>query len=310
MLALEEPRDDDVGDVFRKVYFFKIADFLDIKDSLPSALVRISSLDFDDEGRYKLEGKSKTRLLVYPDSHSYPLRVRFGRIRRESLPDVEHVGRLETLDIHEDAGLIDISHIVIFEDGFVAAEWNPDGPKMASLGPYIFEKGRLNHSPRFLNLVQRDIVEVIRSLNSVKVLEIDVPPHAERLAEQADTNLAAAIRASTEMGATKRISFRLTAEKTSDRLKSIALRLAEAVKGKPQEKALLHNLTVRGYTPESKAMKFIDILDSKLLSAEIFPRRKPRSRSINSTSAYAILQKSYNEYRHVIEFSASTAEEL
>jgi hypothetical protein len=41
--------------VFRKVYFFKIEHFADLKESLPGALERIKELPFNDDGRYRLD---------------------------------------------------------------------------------------------------------------------------------------------------------------------------------------------------------------------------------------------------------------
>src|SRR5437868_9195123 len=134
---------EEETEVFRKVYFFRIEHFSDIKESLPGAFARIAGLEFSDAGRYRLDKISRVRLAAYPDTEAYPIKVRFCRIRRDNVPQIEQAGDLSQLDLQEDQGLIDISHLIIFEDGYVAAEWNPEGPKLATLGAYIFEKGRL-----------------------------------------------------------------------------------------------------------------------------------------------------------------------
>lgn len=294
--------------IFRKVYFFRIERFADIKDGLPDAFRRIGSLDFNDTGRYKLDGSSGLRFSAYPDTAAYPLRVRFGKIRRDALPQIEQAGDLQTLALKENEGLIDISHIIIFGDGFVAAEWNPDGPKLAALGPYIFEKGKLNTSPRFLSLLERDIVEVIRSLDSVKVLEIDLPPDAVELAREADENLAAAVESTAALGATKRTSLTLTAEKPTTRLRDLAVRLAKIVKTRPQESKSLKNLAIRGYQSGSKLARYIDILESKLVSGDYFPRSSERSRSLKSEEAYTILEELYSANGDRIISAAGTSD--
>lgn len=294
--------------IFRKVYFFKLEHFADIRESLPAAIQRIERLPFDDDGRYRLDLTSRNRLCAFPDSLDYPFKIRFGKTRRDALPEIEHQGELKTLELQEDAGLIDICHVVIFDDGFVAAEWNHEGPKLAQLGSYLFEKGRLNSAPKFLPLLERDIVEVVRALDSVRVLEIEVPPDAAELAREADENFYTAIKATESLGATKRVSLKLTAERTGERLKVIASRLAEIVKSRPHERERFKNLSVSGYAEGSTTQRFVDILESKLVSGETFMRTSPRSRSINSAEAYLVIERAYRENREKIESSAISSE--
>ncbi|MCT2399840.1 hypothetical protein [Novosphingobium mangrovi (ex Huang et al. 2023)] len=278
-----------------------------MQESLPDALRRIEGLSFDDKGRYKLDATG-VRYSVYPDSVAYPLRLRFGKIRRDTLPQIERAGKLNTLELDEDAGIIDLSHVVIFEDGFVAAEWNPDGPKLATLGNYIFEKGKINSPPRFLNLLERDIVEVLSSLASVRVLEIDLPPDAVALAREADENLAAAIEATAALGATKKTAFTLTADKPAHPLRDLAVRLATLVKGRPQDRALLNGLSVKGYSEGSRRARYIDVLESKLMTAEIFPKNSSRSRSLKSKDAYQILEAVYEQNIDRLRIAASSSD--
>lgn len=300
--------EEEESTAVRKVYFFKIEHFTQLKDSLPDAIARIADLAFDDTGRYKLDHFSRVRLCAFPDSARYPIKIRFGKLRRDALPQVERGGELKTLELHEDAGLIDICHLIIFDDGFVAAEWNHEGPKMAQLGSYIFEKGRLNTAPRFLNLLERDIVEVVKELNSVRVLEIDLPPDAAELARDADESMYAAIKASADLGASKKVGLTLTADRGSDKLKLLAQRLAHIVKDRPHERGRFFNLRVSGYASESKLTKYIDILESKLVSAEAFPRTSDRARSLKTDEAYAIMDRAYREHRNKIQLAATSSD--
>lgn len=296
------------ANIFRRVYFFRVEHFDEVRESLPLALARVSELEFEDSGRYKFDPSSNLRLSAYPDTATYPLKLRFGRIRRDALPQVERAGDLSTLELQEDAGLIDLSHVVIFDNGYVAAEWNPEGPKLAALGAYLFEKGRLNTVPRFLSLVERDIVDVVRRLDSVRVLEIDLPPDAIELAREADENLAAAIKATAAMGATKRTGLVLTADKPTTRLRDLAVRLAQTLKRRPQESKDVKNLAVRGYGDGSRVARYIDILESKLVAAEDFPRTSDRARSVKSVETYAILQRLFNENLDRIISAAGTSD--
>ena len=299
---------DEDNTILRKVYFFKVEHFSEVKESLPGALERISMLKFDDDGRYRLEPISRTRLCAFPDSLSYPLKIRFGKTRRDALPQVESEGSLKTLELQENEGLIDLSHVMIFEDGFVAAEWNHEGPKLSQLSPYFFEKGKLNNPPNFLILMERDIVEVVENLQSVQILEIDIPPDAAEIAREADENFYTAIKATEALGATKRVSIKLTAESSSLKLRNIALRLAEIIKNRPHERDRFKGLTVNGYGDGSRLRKFVDILESKLVSGEIFTRTSARARSIDSEDAYRVIQRAFIENREKIITAATSTD--
>lgn len=305
-LAIGIHMSEEEKTIFRRVYFFRVERFEEIRDSLPDAIRRIETLPFSDTGRYRMDGAGRYRLSIWSDSDEYPLKIRFGKIKRDALPQVEDAGNLQELQLKEDAGLVDLSHILIFENGFVAAEWNPEGPRIGALGHYLFEKGRLNTAPKFLSLLERDIVEVLQKLSAVRSLEIDLPYDAIELAREADGNLAAAIEATTKLGASRKTGFVLMADKPSESLKRLALGLASILKVRPQEKDRVHSLSVRGYQEGSRQARFVDILESKLVTAESFPRNSGRHRSINTVEAYKILNDLYLDNLDRIVTAAGT----
>ena len=292
----------------RKVYFFRIEHFADIKAKLPGALERIENLPFSDVGRYFVEARAGTRLCLFPDSLDYPLRLRFGRIRRDQLPDVESSGKLAALELAENAGLIDLGHLIVFEDGHVAAEWNPEGPKLQRLTPYFIEKGGLTENVKFRNLFQRDIVGVVSKLRSVRILDIDLPPDAVELAREADDNLADAVIAAEKMGATKKVGLTLTADQGSSSLLDLAIKLARIIQGRPQERHRFHTLKATGYDGTSGISRYVDILESKLVTGEMFPKKDDRSRSLDSEEAYRLIHRSYVEMRHKLADAATSGD--
>jgi|GEM_PF-6584823 len=294
--------------ISRKIYFFRIAHFDQVKDSLATALERIDLLDFNDNGRYRIDGVADYRYSLYPDAKDFPIKLRFGKIRRNSLPQVEHVGKLDTLALDEDAGLVDISHIMIFEDGFVAAEWNADGPKLSQMTPYMMEKGRLNDPPSFLPLLERDIVESLSRLNSVRVLEVDVPPNAAELAREADESLYDAIKASEALGGTKRVSLKLTAEVSTSKLLNLAKKLADLIKGNPHNREQFNSILASGRDDEARITRYIDILESKMVTSDEFARKSSRSRGLDTDFAYSVLEKAYSENLLRLQTSATSSD--
>lgn len=300
--------EEDKPSAARKVYFFRIEHFSDLKDALPGALQRIENLPFNDDGRYLVETRWGARLCVFPDTLEYPLRLRFGRTRRDQLPDVEKSGKLEALELAEDAGLIDLGHLMIFDDGHIAAEWNPEGPKLQRLTAYLVAKGGMRENVKIRNLFQRDIVEVVSRLDSVRILDIDLPPTAAELAREADADLASAISATERMGATKKIGLTLTADQGSMKLRELALRLARLIQGRPQERSQFYTLKATGHDSVAGVSRYVDILESKLVTGEMFPKKDSRSRSLDSDEAYRLIHRSYLEMKPRLAEAATSGE--
>lgn len=290
--------------VDRKIYFFRIEHFATLKDNIRGALERIENLPFNDQGRYLIEPRN-VRLCVFPDSLEYPLKLRFGRTRRDQLPIVESAGKLEALEIAENAGLIDLGHLIIFEDGYVAAEWNPDGPKLRRLAAYLSHKGDLMSDVKFRNLFERDIVEVVSRLDGVRVLDIDLPYNAVELAREADPSLADALVAAEKLGASKKTGLTLTADQSSGKLRNLAMKLAGIIQKRPHERDRFLTLKATGYDSARTRTRYVDILEDKLVAGEMFPKRDSRSRSIDSNEAYRLIHRSYNEMRPKLASAAT-----
>ena len=297
--------------VSRKVYFFRLEHFHEFKDAIPLCLEEISQLPFHMQGRYQQDSSENVLLSVYPDRVEYPLRLRFGRTRRDMLPEVERAGTLSTLALEEDAGLIDVCHIMIFPDGHVASEFNKDGPRIRKLGDYLYLKGRnIARSPRFLPLFERDIVSVLEDIDQIRVLEIDVPPDTATLIRQADANLADAIAASERAGSTEKVSLELVANSSAgNKLRDLSRALARIIMNHPRERERFNTLKASGYSRGSRIRRFVDILEEQLVSGELFMRSAPKSRSLNSDNAYDVLEQAYKLKRDKLS-SAATSNDL
>jgi len=297
----------DEGQVARKVFFYRIEHFADVKNLLPETASRIEQLQFHDQGRYQQDLSESVLLSVYPDTISYPIKLRFGRTRRDMLPDVEKDGVLGTLSLEENAGLIDVGHIIIFEDGHVAVESNRDAPRISKLGDYLYLKGQnLPTSPKFLALFEKDIIEALEDLDRVRLIELDIPPDMSELIRSADNNLADAIKSAERAGSSERVVLDLVGNSSSEkRLKLLARRLAELVKGNSAERHKFNSLRVSGFSDGSRPKKFVDILEEKLVSVEIFTRQSAKSRSLNSDEAFRVIERAYEEKKTRLSAAAA-----
>ena len=128
--------------ISRKIHFYRaLLAGLD-EDGSPTpfdpatALHHIDQLDFSPEGRYLDIGD--TTLCCWVRRADPPQKFRFGHIRRTGLPLVEiRGGRLDDLEIPDDSGLVEVIHVVVFENGIIGADFNFYGPRVGRLARTI-----------------------------------------------------------------------------------------------------------------------------------------------------------------------------
>ncbi|HEX7820954.1 MAG TPA: hypothetical protein VF463_10085 [Sphingobium sp.] len=290
--------------ITRRIHFFRIAHAADFLSLLPASLVTIDVLPWEEQGRYQPDATDNALLSLLPHSFSYPLRLEFGRTRRDNLPAIERKGIKATLSIAEDAGLIDVCHIVIFEDGFVAAEFNRDAPRIRKLGEYLMFKGRnLPSAPRFQKLFERDLAGLVQGMETVRFLELEVPPENIALVRKADVSLADALEAQRLVNSSKTIGLYFNSRNPADnRLRQIALALTGAVRGIDAEEGF-EKLQIKGIDPVTGKNRTLNLLEDFLIAEVNFARSSKKARSIDSASAFAAIEDAYFQRRSVLEAS-------
>lgn len=279
-----------VSKVSRKVYFFRVGDQADILPKLQDTFAHIGSLPFNDQGRYQSSGADDTVLAIFVTQPTFPIQIQFARIRRDNLPLVERAGDITPLSLDEDAGLMDWSHIVIFEDGIVAAEFVQDAPRIRRLGQYLFFKatGMLETSPKFLPLFQRNVLDELESFDSISILELEAATSdAEQLAE-ADAHIGAAFKACRQAGGVRRSQIVLKAQGSlSNNLKQLARKLfTNAI-----SRESLLKLKVHGRSDGDR--KPLDLLEEYLITTESFVRIDPRFKAVDPADAFRVIMRAY-----------------
>lgn len=278
--------------VARKVYFFDLADKAEFLPLMEACVTLIADLPFNDQGRYLPTSQDENVLVLFVTSASYPIKLQFGRIRRSDLPLIENAGQISPLKIAQGAGILDWSHLVLFEDGILAAEFNRDAPRIARLGEYLYFKGKntLPTAAKFRPLFQRAILKELEAFETVTVLEIEAPTiEAENLA-QADRHIGQAFQACRKAGHVKkaRLVLKSSVNPTSD-LKSLAKKLF----GNPRSRESITNLKIWGRTDSGR--KPLDLLENYLISTEQFVKIDGPSRAINPDDAFRVLHRAYLE---------------
>jgi hypothetical protein len=292
--------------ISRRIYFYRVEDPQSILTALPDDLARLANLPFNESGRYAKEGEGE-RLCVWPDSFEFPLKLRFGRTRLQNLPTKKHGGKLEALNLEAEAGLAELVHVIIFADGYVAAEFNFEAPRMKRLGAYLYEKKyKLPTKPTFLPLFQKDILQLVQAMPAINFLELKGSPDAQYLLSEADKNLGNAYGTIGSLGADRSIELSLRAQKQPDsKLKKLCVRLAHVAQSQPWEvRTSVTKLKVKGITAEGKFDE-VDLLEDHLIAVRQFEKISNKDKAISSESAYREMMDAYDERRS--DFASATA---
>lgn len=292
--------------VTRRVHFFRIAHAAEVLDLLPISLKTIDALPWEGQGRYQPDATDNALLSVLPHSFDYPLRLEFGRTRRDNLPAIERKGIKQTLSIAEDAGLIDVSHLVIFDNGFVAAEYNRDAPTIGKLGEYLTFKGKnLPSTPRFQRLFERDMESIVRQMDGVRFLELEIPPEHIALVRQADRSLADALDAQQKVNTSRKIGLYFTSRDPSDgRLKNLALALTRLNRGSVDGENF-DKLNIRATDRHTGKSRKLNLLEDTLVAEVTFPRSSKKARSIDSSAAFDVIEDAYMQRRSALELAVT-----
>ena len=284
------------GPLLRKIYFFKIAHPEQILTQLPGDVARIANLPWTEQGRY-LSDSEGDRFGLWVNSVDYPIKLRFGKTRMSELPTKELGGRLSSIELEENAGLADLVHVIIYRDGWVAAEFNGDGPRVKRLGEYLFAKRQsLTERPEFLPLYRRDILKIVENVTAVRLLELSGKPDAGELIAQADVTLGGAYKQLKLSGANKLIHLMLTAEDQPDsRLRAICRALAVLVHSKPGfVKDEITKLKIEGFDSNG-TKQLVNLLDEFLISTKYIAREEGKAKALSTDDAFRKIDEAFNE---------------
>jgi hypothetical protein len=291
--------------VLRKVFFFRLGNSIALPD-LQRAIEHIANLPFNDQGRYLPTSSDDIVLALWVEQPQFPIRLQFGRIKRSDLPLVEDQGSVSPLQIAQSAGVLDWSHIVVFEDGIVAAEFNRDAPRITRLGEYLYFKARgiLDTTAKFLPLFERAVMDELARFSEVTILEVEAPTSEADSVAEADGNLGAALRACRNAGQVKTARLMLKAPEKGrlQDLRALAARLFL----NPRSREVLTQLKVTGKT--DKGRRPLDLLEDYLVASEAFVRLDNRTRALAPAHAFAVIESAYNDNKHRFANAATAAD--
>ena len=288
----------------RKIYFYRAN--IDHDESgrplnfnpMP-ALKVINNLPFtnDATGKYEFDIDGNALCLVDHTNNSNPC-IRFCRIRRTGLPQLEQAGRIRELNLGPDTGLLEAIHVVFFPDNIVGSEYNHFGPRLSRLGSYLHEKSdRAVPRATFRHLLRGDAAQQLDRLTEIRLLDMSIHPAFADIVRQADRSLADALDANSRvLDDPETVQIVIKPKKQSrisalDKLKSLFMQLQS-------QNGFLQNVDrfqLRGKCVDTDSVETIDLLKDQLITTKSIVRLSQRSRALDPNSAFQSIHEAYKE---------------
>jgi hypothetical protein len=288
-----------IPSVERKIYFYRMnpAPGDEITDELVDVseiLAQIEALPFEEiNGRY-LPIEDNAFLCSWIDSHSQNQRMKFGQIRRAALPLLENRGNLSDLNIPVNAGLLEASHVIFFENNIIGSEFNFHGPRLTRLASYIRETTNLYPYLTIEPLLRPDVEAELARVNEVKLLRLKIKPSFIDVVCQADRDLGAAFEAARSVAEQEsiEISLRFSAQSTHSVLSKVQS-IGRFLLGRPNIQTEAESFELRGRTRDNDKLHTVDLLKDQLIVTKRIIKHSARSRALSSEHAYEAIEEAY-----------------
>lgn len=266
----------------------------------PSALFRhIRTLVFrgatTGSGASRYSALAGGNFIAMIEAQATPEGVRgiIGTVRRNALPDVEALGRLQALNLPANAGLFEATHFVLFlPDRILGMEFNLYGPRTGRLESYLLEKcPDLVSDVRFEPILRQDVSTRLQEMGEISLFEIAVRRDQAQILAQLDESLAAAFEAA-----------RRFAEGAPEILELVLRKRPYARQGffrfplptqgllgflaDRQNREALVEFKVKARNVRTHAVEMVDLLEDKMISTTRVVAAGERRRSVDRASMF------------------------
>lgn len=295
---------NDRSCVTRKIHFYRIYAGHNLAGEptpydVKSVLEAIHGLDFKTDAPYlKVEGGFEFCCMV--DELSSPQKVRFCKITRDDLPQIEHQGNLTDLELAENQGLAECVHAMFFPENIVGLEYNYNGLRVTRISEYLHAKSQnvSSNEPKFEELVERDAIEKLKHMRTVRKFSLKVRQSLFSSVEQAGGSLADTFRAARELGEAKEIGLTLSVGHAGEN-ETLGSKLINVAKTLITFKDMSNDVIsgeIKGRSDTGK-MEVVDLLNAKLVAEKSIPRRGGRTSAPHKDFVYAAIEEAYNDFK-------------
>ena len=305
------------GTLERKIFFYQANIGVDeggallAYDPIP-ALNAIAALPFtdDDNGCYEFDIDGNAVCAIAHSTRQNPS-LRFCRIRRTGLPQLETAGKITDLNLGVSTGLLEAVHVVFFPNNIVGAEYNHYGPRMSRLGNYFYTKS--NHvvpDAAFRPLLRGDAAEQMNRLNEIRELTFNILPSYVDEVSRIDDSLAEAFKATSRILENPQ-TLRVYLKPMSIERRTLLDRLVSPIRefiGTPSIREGIEKLEIKGRCSDSGRVETLDLLKDQLISTVQIVRMNARSRALDTDAAFHAINEAYRDSFDLIQSAASVSE--
>ncbi len=297
------PRRTAVREVERKIHFFRVVGGYDNAGQpqeidLAPSLGHVDTLPFTEQGRYYVDTDASI-ICCWISRLRQPYRFHLGLIRRSDLPLVEEGGRLTALNINPNAGLAEQTHMVLFHDGIMGAEYNFYGPRPSRLCTYLPAKGNgLCPNLELQELIRPDVMAQLTNLRDVRMLNLRIHRSFINLIARVNRSLADAFRTAADVANAEEVEIILRARRGhQNTLTQRVLDIAASIARIPQLNEQAKKFIIKGYDQQTGRVETLDILNDLLISKKSILRQDRRTRALDSQAAFRAIEEAYDELR-------------
>lgn len=227
-----------------------------------------------------------------------PYTLIFGSIRRKDLPQMFRGGKLRSLRIGVDSGLVEKIHLVFFPNNIIGADYNFYGPRLTKFADYLAEK--MEHkAPKDIHfdfLLQQDVMNKLKRMKEVRLFNLRVRASYIDQIMQADESLGGAFDMSRNFGQAEDVEIVLrTAPHKKGKLSRKVLALTRKLMKYKELRHNALNFNVRGLDRDTDKMVDLDLLSDKLISTQLIRPISMRSKALDSKSAFLAIKEAYKK---------------
>lgn len=302
------------GVVERKVFFHRIWSGRDIRGKpIPVdfrvALAEIQGLVADPEWYLEARGIDDGNFLcLLPDVaiNGY-LTARFCVVRRAGLPQLEAAGQILDLNLRDDQGLLESSHMVFLPNNVIGVEYNHFGPRVSRLPEYLERKtpDLFPHRIQIAVLVRGDTAAILDELPGIHLLDLVIIPAQVDYVNRLHGGIGAALTANAELVGDPEI-VSLYAKPTRNRGQGFLRDIVGAVRAMANDeefRADAKRLRISGRLPGHRRIEAFDLLKDDITGSAEMIKVNPRGRALDSRHAYAQIVQAYDDLYDEIQAS-------
>lgn len=234
--------------------------------------------------------------------------VKFCRLRRTGLPELECHGRLKNLELRDDEGLAETSHVVFFPGNVAGVEYHRDGPTASDLSWYLTARsGNFLRPIDFRQLVRTDPAKRLAGFGELHELKISIRRPYREVVRSAHPSLGGVLDANEEaVGGGEILHGHLVFDEATRQ--SGMQRFRQAITILARRPDLGDNalrLQARGKPETGGPTELVDLLGDRIIARKTMFRLAEHGRAVDSRLAFRAIREAYIEL-HADIVSASS----